>query len=245
MSNIGFAVELPHKAGEVLTEDDLSAVHDSGFDFVVWHAELNADAAADCAALQNASLKPIAIALAADQALGAPEKSLDIAETFCVPDLIIMLDETLLDSDEVVHRYLKKIKDSAALFDTAGLRLLLGLKATKNTKYAELVKQFSEDLDPEQVLFMPDILEMCRAGIKQPGEIIRSLPDRCPLLALCDIENFETKEPCALGDGCLDWEAIFDAGEEAAVEWYVCQTVTPASELESVRKSLGFLEKHA
>ncbi len=81
-----------------------------------------------------------------------------------------------------------------------------------------------------------------------PAEWIRKFAGRCPILNVQDVAAGSGDVPvfAPLWQGTLDWEAIFDASEEAGVEWFVFSpehSRVPADE--AFRRSHAFLAANA
>lgn len=80
-------------------------------------------------------------------------------------------------------------------------------------------------------------------GGEDPAAYIRKLAGRVPLVHLKDMGPGEEKPFAEVGSGILDWDAIFEAGEEAGVVWYIVeQDVCPGDPIESIRKSFEYLQ---
>lgn len=239
MSNISFAIELRDAAA------DLRLVKDAGFSFVVLHADPHADTAATAARLARHGLKAIAVVLPASYVFEHTKKSLDIVETCGVPDLVMALDGAQIKQEGQIIELLGAARESISEMLAAGIRPLLGLNTMQGVNYSEVINLFAQEFDPDSLGFMPDTFEISRSATPDVPELIRSLPDRCPLLIVSDVESLEHAEPRSLGEGCLDWAAIFDAGEESAVEWYICRGSSSASGVKMAEASLAYLAERA
>lgn len=94
-------------------------------------------------------------------------------------------------------------------------------------------------------------LDVCwvHAGGQDPAAYIRKYASRCPVIHVKDMktERHENGMPMftPLGDGCLDWPAIFAAAEESGVEWCVYEQDTHEGDLfEAVKRSYDFLHEN-
>lgn len=81
-------------------------------------------------------------------------------------------------------------------------------------------------------------------GGVDPAEYIRKYAERVPLLHIKDMAKDESKTFAEVGEGSLDWNAIFAAAEEVGgtVSYIVEQDVCPGEPLDSVRKSIENLK---
>ncbi|MEW5813981.1 MAG: sugar phosphate isomerase/epimerase [Spirochaetota bacterium] len=84
--------------------------------------------------------------------------------------------------------------------------------------------------DPEYVCFEIDTHWVQRGG-GNPAAWIRKAKGRIPVLHIKDYAIVDRKPQFAeIGEGNLDWEDIFSAGEEAGVRWYVVEQDNPLGE---------------
>lgn len=80
-------------------------------------------------------------------------------------------------------------------------------------------------------------------GGEDPAAYIRKLAGRCPLVHLKDMGAGPDRPFAEVGSGILDWDAVFAAGEEAGVVWYIVEQDTcPGDPMESIGKSLEYLK---
>lgn len=81
-------------------------------------------------------------------------------------------------------------------------------------------------------------------GGEEPQEYIRKYSGRVPLVHLKDMAGDEEKSFAEIGEGILDFEAIFAAAEEAGTECYIVeQDVCKGPALESAKLSIQNLKK--
>jgi len=76
--------------------------------------------------------------------------------------------------------------------------------------------------DPELVKMELDTYWVQRAG-EDPVAYLNRLCDRCPLLHIKDMEAGEEQFFAEVGEGVLDWDAIFREAEAAGTEWLVVE----------------------
>lgn len=100
-----------------------------------------------------------------------------------------------------------------------------------------------ENSEPENVQAEIDTYWIQHGG-ENPAEYIRKYSNRCPLIHLKDMLGDPNKTFTEVGNGILDWPAIFKACETSSVQWYIVeQDFCQRSPLESVRISLENLKK--
>lgn len=76
--------------------------------------------------------------------------------------------------------------------------------------------------DPELVKMELDTYWIQRAG-EDPVDYLTRLRDRCPLLHIKDMEAGEEQFFAEVGEGVLDWDAIFRAADAAGTQWLVVE----------------------
>jgi sugar phosphate isomerase/epimerase len=94
-----------------------------------------------------------------------------------------------------------------------------------------------EATDPDLVRAEVDTYWVEFAGL-DPAEFIRGCSDRVTLVHLKDMDP-QDRSFAEVGEGTLDWEAVFGASEAAGAEWYIVeQDRCKRPPLESARLSL-------
>ncbi|MDO8683746.1 MAG: sugar phosphate isomerase/epimerase [Armatimonadota bacterium] len=79
---------------------------------------------------------------------------------------------------------------------------------------------------------------------EDPAAYIRRYAGRCPLVHLKDMAKDEERAFEVIGNGILDFNAIFKASEAAGVTWYIVeQDICKGNPLECVRESLDNLKR--
>jgi sugar phosphate isomerase/epimerase len=78
------------------------------------------------------------------------------------------------------------------------------------------------ETDPELVKMELDTYWVKRGG-EDPADYLNRLHGRCPLLHIKDVEDSEEQFFAEIGEGTLDWDAIFRAAEAAGTEWLVVE----------------------
>ena len=79
---------------------------------------------------------------------------------------------------------------------------------------------------------------------KNPAEYIRKFKGRGPLLHIKDkAKPTEEDDQTQIGNGVIDWDAVFAAAEESAVEWYIVeQKRESVPGIDSVEISFDYLK---
>lgn len=92
--------------------------------------------------------------------------------------------------------------------------------------------------DPNLVKWEPDVYWV-KVGGTDPAAYIQKYAGRTPIVHLKDMTAGATPTYAEVGEGILDWPAIFGASEASGAEWYVVEQDTCARPpLESVKLSL-------
>ena len=149
-----------------------------------------------------------------------------------------------LPNDEAsLEAAIDKMKSAAASYSQHGLVLYYhnhsGEFEQINGK--AILDWFYESTDPTSVRAQVDVYWVQHAGL-DPAEYIRKYPGRCTLVHLKDMaENGDFAE---VGEGKLDFDAIFAASEEVGgAEWYIVeQDRCNRPSLESARISFDNLK---
>jgi len=80
-------------------------------------------------------------------------------------------------------------------------------------------------------------------GGADPVEYLKCYAGRCPLVHLKDMADDEERSFAEVGEGVLDWDAIFEAAEEGGADWYIVEQDTcPGPPIESARLSFENLK---
>ncbi len=97
--------------------------------------------------------------------------------------------------------------------------------------------------DPQLVAWEPDVYWIKHGG-EDPAAFIRTYNGRTPLVHLKDMTADDPPTYAEVGEGILDWPAIFAASEASGAEWYVVEQDTCARPpLEAVALSLRHLQE--
>jgi len=94
-----------------------------------------------------------------------------------------------------------------------------------------------DSTDPSLVKSELDVYWVKKGG-EDPVAYINRLAGRTPLLHIKDMTADESHTFEIVGEGIIDFDAVFKAGDANGVDWYIVeQDLCPKGELESARKS--------
>lgn len=97
--------------------------------------------------------------------------------------------------------------------------------------------QLFDNTDPALLKSQLDVYWVKKGG-EDPVAYINKLAGRVPLLHIKDMSADGSHAFEIVGDGILDFDAIFAAGDAGGVDWYIVeQDLCPKGELESARRS--------
>lgn len=91
-------------------------------------------------------------------------------------------------------------------------------------------------------------LAWVHVGGADPAEILLQYTNRCPVIHAKDVAEarlLRRRQFMPLGQGVLDWDAIFVAGKKAGVEWWIYEQDNADRDIfECAQESYDFLKKH-
>ena len=100
-----------------------------------------------------------------------------------------------------------------------------------------------DNTDPQAVQMELDAYWAQKAD-RDPAAILRRYPGRCPIVHLKDMAADVEQSFAEVGEGTMNFQAIFDAADTAGVAWYVVeQDRCKRPPLESVELSLRHLRE--
>ena len=151
-------------------------------------------------------------------------------------------------------------KRGAVRLDAVGAKLReAGMRLSYHNHDSELGKFDGDDRTKLDILMAETTpgnlcaeldLAWVKAGGAEPVELIRKYKDRCPMIHAKDLvksKSLLTRSVrfMPLGQGILDWPAIFAAGKESGVEWYIYeQDNTDEKDIfQCAKESYDFLKK--
>lgn len=255
MSNIGIALQLYTLRDEAAKnlEDTLKRVRDTGFDYVQWSGMPDLPPEKIRAMLDAAGLK----AISGHYPLEDFEHNIDDAVAYW---------HIVGAPDVAVGSMPKENHTDIRLWDLGAQRLeAIGAKLrSHNLRFSYHNHAFelacfdgSTKTKLDRIFLHTRPVHVCteldvawlQVGGANPAEVVKQYAGRCPIIHVKDLTADCTEDNphfVPLGTGVLDWEALFDAGEEAAVEWYVYEQDTVSENpYEDLRISYEFLSAHA
>lgn len=251
----GFALQLytlrePAKADLPGT---LQKVRGMGWEYVQWSGMPSLSAPEIRDALDTAGLK----AVAAHSGMESFETDFDAQAAFwkTVGITDIAPGSMMSDCRDSLESWLK----GAARLDAIGSRLRdEGLRLSYHNHDWEF-QQFPEDprtkfdilfeaTSPQHLRAEIDVAWVHVAGV-DPAACLRRYTNRCPVIHAKDHSGKRRLgrgvQFTPLGQGVLDWDALFAAGRDAGVEWYVYEQDNAEQDIfECAQESLAFLQKH-
>lgn len=103
---------------------------------------------------------------------------------------------------------------------------------------------FLKETDHNLVKFELDLYWISYAG-KDPVEMFKQHPGRFPLWHVKDMDNTPKKFFTEVGNGVIDFKRIFAASQTSGMKhFFVEQDVCPGPPLDSIKKSIEYLEKN-
>jgi len=252
MSQARFAIIL-YTVREPAKEDlvgTLKKVRESGFEYVQWSGMPEMPAEQARKALDQAGLTAVAGHMSIVPFEEDFEQTLAFWRTLGVTDIApggMMKD--CKDSLEDWRRGCGRLDAVGAKLQEAGIRLSYHNHNHEFEKFPDddrcKLDILYEETDPQHVRAELD-LGWCHAGGADPAAYIRKYAGRCPVVHAKDMKADPKEGECRfaeLGKGVLDWDPIFEAGEQAGIEWYIYeQDQTDGDLWESVQTSHDFLK---
>ena len=231
----------------------LKRVRDAGFQYVQWSGMPDLPADEIRAALDAADLKAIAAHCGVEPFEKDFEQQVSFWRTVGVKD--VAPGGMMRDCTDSLAAWLR----GALRLDTLGAKLReVGMRLSYHNHAGEF-ERFPDDsrckldilyesTNPKN-LYME--LDTCWAqvGGVDPAAYIRKYPGRCPLIHVKDMRAERNAKGgpvfVPLGDGILNWDAIFAAARESGVEWCIYEQDSHEGDLfECVKKSYQFLAKN-
>ncbi len=107
------------------------------------------------------------------------------------------------------------------------------------------------ETDPKTVFFEMDVLWTVLPG-QDPAQLLSKYPDRWILMHLKDLKKgvptgdlsakTDLTNDVALGTGQVDWPAVFQAAQDAGIEYYFIEDESPTV-IDQIPQSLSFLDE--
>ncbi len=229
----------------------LKKVREMGWEYVQWSGMPNLPAERIRAALDAAGLKAIAAHVGVEAFEDDFEGSVRFWKTVGAKD--VAPGGMMKDCKATLEDWLR----GAKRLDAVGAKLrAVGMRLSYHNHSFEFEKFpgdprckldiLMESTGPENLNAELDTAWVFHGGA-DPAAYLRKYRGRCPVIHVKDIllrngGKFQFKP---LGQGSLDWPAIFAAGREAGVEWYVYeQDSGEGSPFDYTRASYEFLAEN-
>jgi sugar phosphate isomerase/epimerase len=249
MAALPYAVQL-YTVREPLSQDlrrTLARVKEAGYDYVELAGLMMMSAEEAKNALDAEGLTAIASHVAwADLKQNMPE-AIEAAQIIGYSYIVIPWV-----GGEMVSNGKSDWIEAATFMDEAGAEIReAGLQLCYHNhahEFDQLDGEYVFDLlmqrtHPENLAAEIDTYWVQYAGA-DPAAVIRRYTGRCPLLHVKDMTKDREPAFAELGRGVLDWEAIFEAGRDVGVEWYIVEQDTCLGDpLESIRISAEFMQQ--
>ena len=236
----------------------LKRVRDIGWEYVQWSGMPDLPAKAIRAELDAAGLK----AVAAQCGIASFEQDFDGAVRFwqTVGAHDVSPGGMMAGCRNSLKGWLegaKRLDDLGARLRKAGMRLSYHNHGLEFDRFdgdpRRKIDILYEETNPAN-LFAGFDTAWVQVGGGDPAGYIRKYAGRCPVVYVKDLAAEKTDDDAAssgklmvwftpIGQGVLDWPAIFSAGRDSGVEWYIYEQDTcDCDPLDDARISYKFLE---
>lgn len=214
------------------------------------------------AEFDKAGLSVVSYHLAGDLFRGPPEEAVNIGRVLGAKQVgVAWLKESEHDAvDEAkLMKAAQQLNAMCPAAQAAGMKVFYhthGYEFHEGDPEAKLFDKFVQALTPECVVLQLDVYWVAYAG-QDPVELIKRYSDRTLSLHIKDMAPTQAVAPfdgskwsgpltddsfAVIGDGKLDWPALFAASREANVRWYIIEDET-TKPYENVAAALPFLKE--
>jgi sugar phosphate isomerase/epimerase len=231
--------------------DTLKKAREMGWQYVQWSGMPNLPAEKIRAALDTAGLKAIAAHTGVEPFEKDFEANVKFWKTVGVTDLGPggMMNDCKASLKDWLSGA-RRLDDLGAKLRAAGLRLSYHNHAFEFEKFPDddrcKLDILMESTRPENLKAELDLAWVFVGGA-DPAAYIRKYKGRCPVVHAKDVvrgKNGKKQQFKPLGQGELNWPEIFNAGDEAGIEWYVYeQDSGEGSPFDYAHASYEFLAK--
>jgi sugar phosphate isomerase/epimerase len=215
------------------------------------------------AEFDKAGLRVVSYHLAGELFRGPPEAAVNIARVLGAEQVgVAWIKES--ENDAVDEAKLMKAADQLNAMcpaaQAAGMKVFYhthGYEFHEGDPEGKLFDKFVQALTPECVVLQLDVYWVAYAG-QDPVKLINRYADRTLSLHIKDMAASQTVAPfdgskwsgpltdesfAVIGQGKLDWPALFEAAKAANVRWYIIEDET-TKPYDAVTASLPFLKEH-
>ncbi len=233
-------------------DDTLKKAREMGWEFVQWSGMPALPAEKIRAALDAAGLKAIAAHTTLEPFETDFETNLKFWKTVGVTDLAPggMMNDCKANLKAWLNGA-RRLDALGARLHEAGLRLSYHNHSFEFQKFPDDQRRkldiLMESTKPQNLNAELDLAWAFVAGV-DPAAYVRKYTGRCPLVHAKDVikaKNGRKQEFKPLGQGELNWDDIFAAGDQAGIEWYIYeQDSGEGSPFDFAHASYEFLRKH-
>jgi sugar phosphate isomerase/epimerase len=175
-----------------------------------------------------------------------PDREIAYCLEVGTPDVVIpAMPRELRNSPDGYRRLADTMNELGARCRTHGARLSYHNHAFEFERLGErpALDQLLNWCDPQLVAWEPDVYWV-QVGGEDPAAYIRKYAGRTPLVHLKDMTAGANPTYAEVGEGVLDWPAIFAACESSNPEWYVVeQDACARPPLDAIALSLKHLRE--
>jgi sugar phosphate isomerase/epimerase len=195
--------------------------------------------------LADAGLKPTSAHLGFDEIVHQTDYALDYARAFGVDYLALSLGGPALDTREAWEEAAAALDEAGGDLNAGGVQLCYHNHAHE-FDYVDGERPFDLMFDntrPDRLAAEIDVYWV-RYGGDDPNLVLRNFSGRVPLLHVKDRTAAEPITFTEVGQGVMNWHAVFAAAREAGVQWYIVeQDACAGDSLESARISAEFMAR--
>jgi sugar phosphate isomerase/epimerase len=225
-------------------ESTLEAVKEMGYHYAELAGTAGKTAEDFKKILDNVGITPVSAHYGLDAVVGETERLIDEAKLFGI-EFVVMPHTHYDDKNRWVQ--------AANALDEAGEKLgEAGITLSYHNHAHELSMVFDgqpvmdlilETAAPENLKAQFDVCWV-QVGGADPSAYLKKYAGRCPTVHIKDMAPEGSKLPYTeLGQGVVDFDAVFAAAEAAGVQWYIVeQDESETDSLESARKNAAFMK---
>lgn len=214
------------------------------------------------AEFDKAGLEVVSFHMPADIYRGPPEEAVSIAKTLGAKQVgIAWLKESENDAvdEPKMMAAAERLNGMCAAASAADMKVFYhthGYEFHEGDPDAQMFDRFVKALNPDCVVLQLDVYWAAFAG-QDPAELLRKYGDRTWSLHVKDMAPSMQGAPfdgskwvgltdeafAVVGEGKLDWPALFEAAENSAVRWYILEDET-TKPYENIAAAMPFLRTH-
>lgn len=192
--------------------------------------------------LGDAGLRPVSTHVDGNQVIDEPGAVAEIAHDLGVNHVVMSWSPV---EPEAWRTLVPKLDASGAALKEAGITFCYHNHAHEFVPIdgQPMLDYLLENTAPEHVSAELDTYWIKEGG-QDPAAYIAKYAGRCPLLHCKDMTAGKDHTFAEVGEGVLDWDAIFAAAKQAGVAWYIVeQDLCAGDSVESARISALFMAR--